>query len=103
MPERFCCGRVRGFAEGTRPQCAESRRSCLFKTRHPPWLVERGGAVPERHESLEDTLRYLADRIATGVPGLFVPTPAHLEPYRLEAIRKATGEGWSDDDEEDAG
>jgi hypothetical protein len=35
---------------------------------------------------------------------LFVPTPAHLEPYRLEAIRKATGETWSiDDDDEDAG
>jgi hypothetical protein len=56
----------------------------------------------DNEESLEDTLRYLADCIATGVPGLFVPTPAHLEPYRLEAIRKATGEVWSDDDEEDA-
>jgi hypothetical protein len=57
----------------------------------------------DNEESLEDTLRYLADRIATGVPGLFVPTPAHLEPYRLEAIRKATGEAWSIDDDEDAG
>jgi hypothetical protein len=103
MPERFCCDRVLASPRGGDQECAESRRPCLFKTRHAPWLVERGGAVPERHESLEDTLRYLADRIATGVPGLFGPTPAHLEPYRLETVRKATCEGWSDDDEEDAG
>jgi hypothetical protein len=103
MPERFCCDRVLASPRGGDQECAESRRPCLFKTRHAPWLVERGGAVPERHESLEDTLRYLADRIATGVPGLFGPTPAHLEPHRLKAVRKATGERWSDDDEEDAG
>ena len=55
----------------------------------------------DNEESLEDTLRYLADRIATGVPGFFVPTATDLEPYRVEAIGKATGEAWSIDDDED--
>jgi hypothetical protein len=49
-------------------------------------------------ESLEDTLRFLADMIAEGVPALWVPTAAHLLPYRAEAIKRAAAD--SEDGEE---
>ena len=63
-------------------------------------LRDRWPESESHQESLEDTLRFLADHIAGGVPALWVPTPADLLLYRAEAIKKIASDVLLDDEEE---